>query len=92
MKLAVKDLTCSRDVLGNKQKWLLDALLKLIEESKEGEVITDLAISTLKIGAPYLLPEPEKRVELLLALLPKSSEDLLKATKGEVLLIFFFNG
>ena len=82
--LAVRDVTCSQDVLGNKQKPLLDNLLKLIEDARDSQAIIDHATTTMKIGAQYLLPQSEERVELLLALLPKTSEDLSKATYGEV--------
>lgn len=88
--LAVEDVTCSRDVLGDKQKPLLDTLLSLLESEKESKTIIDLVISTMKIGAQYLLPQPEEWVELLLSLLPKTSEELLKSTYGEVLSLLLF--
>lgn len=88
--LAVEDVTCSQDVLGNKQKPLLDILLRLLESSKESKTIIDLVISTMKIGAQYLLPQPEERVELLLSLLPKTSEELSKSTYGEVLFLLLY--
>lgn len=84
LMLAVEDVTCSRDVLGNKQKPLLDTLLNLLESEKESKMVIDLVILTMKIGAQYLLPQPEERVELLLSLLPKTSEELSKSTYGEV--------
>ena len=82
--LAVKDEACNRDVLGKQQKPLLDALLKLIDEAKDNSTIIESITTTLKNGAQYLLPKPEERVEMLLSLLPKSSEDLNKASYGQV--------
>lgn len=87
--LAVEDVTCSRDVLGNKQKPLLDTLLSLLESARESKTVIDLVISTMKIGAQYILPQPEERVELLLSLLPKTSEELSKSTYGEVFILLY---
>ena len=86
--LAVQDETCSREILGKNHKPILDLLLKLIDESKDNPDIQTCVTNTLKNGAQYLLPKPEERIELLLSLLPKTSDDLQKATSGDVRLNF----
>ena len=85
--LAVQDETCSRDILGKNHKPILDLLLKLINESKDNQHIQQCVTNTLKNGAQYLLPKPEERIELLLSLLPKTSDDLQKASSGDVSLV-----
>ena len=82
--LAVKDETCTRDVLGSEDKRLLDLLLKLIDETKDEKHIVTCITNTLTNGAQYLLPKPEERIEMLLRLLPKSASDLQKTTYGQV--------
>ncbi|XP_066930429.1 probable E3 ubiquitin-protein ligase HERC1 [Clytia hemisphaerica] len=87
LMLAVQDETCSREILGKSHKPLLDLLLKLINESKDNQLIQQCVTDTLKNGAQYLLPKPEERIELLLSLLPKTSDDLQKASSGDMFLL-----
>jgi len=86
--LAVKDETCTRDVLGSEDKPLLDLLLKLIDETKNEKQVVKCITTTLTNGAQYLLPKPDERIEMLLTLLPKSANDLQKATYGQVCFLY----
>ena len=82
--LAVKDETCSHSVLGEEARPIMKLLLKLIDQPNLQQNNFDLIESTLKVGAQFLLPEPQARVELLLSLLPQTSDDLKSATIGQV--------
>lgn len=82
--LAVKDESCPRSVLGEEGKLIMKLLLKLVDEPNLSHLIVSKIKSTLHIGAHFLLPKPEARLDLLLSLLPQSAEDLKKSTIGQV--------
>lgn len=85
LSLAVQNEGCTRDVLGKEQKIILDLLLKLMDEKTKSDNNISVKVETaLQNGAQFLLPAAEDRIEMLLALLPKSSEDLEKTSLGQV--------
>ena len=77
--LAVKDETCTRSVLGEEGKPIMKQLLKLIDEPQLCPTLVSKIKHTLQIGAQFLLPKAESRIELLLSLLPQSADDLKKS-------------
>ena len=82
--LAVKDDTCTRTVLGQEGKVIVKLLLELIDAPSLSKKIVKKIERTLKIGAQYLLPEPDQRVEMLLTLIPQNSEQLKNLSIGQV--------
>lgn len=83
--LAVKDETCTRNVLGEEGKPIMKLLLQLIDQPNLPEDMVSKIEFTLRIGAKFLLPKYDQWVDMLLKLLPQSSEDLKKATMGQLL-------
>lgn len=67
-------------------------LLQLIDQPNLPEDMVSKIEFTLRIGAKFLLPKYDQWVDMLLKLLPQSSEDLKKATMGQVCMNdFYFN-
>ena len=88
--LAVKDEACTRSILGEEGKPIMKQLLKLIDEQNLCPRLVSKIKSTLQIGAQFLLPKAESRIELLLSLLPQNADDLKKATIGQVHLFIVY--